>query len=69
VQFGNWKRSLTIKDEINKVTLDQVNAVFKKYMGNITWVYMGNPAKVNPALYAPVAKPLPKSTVSPSKKN
>jgi len=69
VQFGNWKRSITIKEEINKVTLEQVNAVFKKYMGNITWVYMGNPAKVNPALYAPTNKPLPKSTVAPAKKN
>ncbi len=69
VQFGNWKRALTIKDEIYKVTPEQVNAAFKKYMGNITWVYMGNPAKVTPALYAPATKPLPASTVKPSKKN
>jgi predicted Zn-dependent peptidase len=69
VQHGNWKRALTIKDEINKVTPEQVNAAFNKYMGNITWVYMGNPAKVNPALYAPAAKPLPASTVKPTKKN
>jgi predicted Zn-dependent peptidase len=69
VQFGNWKRALTIKDEINKVTPEQVNAAFKKYMGNITWVYMGNPAKVTPSLYAPSPKPLPSSTVKPVKKN
>jgi zinc protease len=69
IQHGNWRRSITIKDEINKVTPEQVNAAFKKYMGNITWVYMGNPAKVTPALYAPVAKPLPSSTVKPAKKN
>lgn len=69
VEHGNWRRSITIKEDINKVTPEQVNAVFKKYMGNITWVYMGDPAKVNPALYAPVQKKLPASTVKPSKKN
>ena len=69
VLHGNWKRSLTIKEDINKVTPEQVNAAFNKYLTNINWVYMGNPAKVTPALYAPTAKPLPASTVKPAKKN
>jgi len=69
VLHGNWKRSLTIKEDINKVTPEQVNAVFNKYMNNINWVYMGNPAKVNPALFVPTAKTLPASTVKPAKKN
>ncbi len=69
VLHGNWKRSITIKEDINKVTPEQVNAAFKKYLNNITWVYMGNPAKVTPALYAPTAKKLPASTVKPAKKN
>jgi zinc protease len=69
VLHGNWKRSLTIKEDINKVTPEQVNTVFNKYLKNINWVYMGNPAKVTPALYAPTAKPLPASTVKPAKKN
>ncbi len=69
VLHGNWKRSLTIKEDINKVTPEQVSAAFKKYLSNITWVYMGNPTKVTPALYAPVTKTLPASTVKPTKKN
>lgn len=51
VEHGNWKRSITIKDDIKKVTLEQLNATFKKYMTNITWVYQGDPKKVSPVLY------------------
>ena len=48
---GNWKRANTIKDDIKKVTLDQMNTVFKKYIKNITWSYQGDPKKVNASLY------------------
>lgn len=48
---GDWKRTIKIRDDINKVTLDQLNAAFKKYINNITWVYQGDPKKVSPALY------------------
>lgn len=51
VVHGDWHRTIKIKDDINKVTLDQVNGTFKKYFSNITWVYQGNPKKVNPVLY------------------
>ncbi|MEO5561852.1 MAG: pitrilysin family protein [Chitinophagaceae bacterium] len=51
VVHGDWKRSVKIKDDINKVTLEQLNSVFKKYFTNISWVYQGNPKKVNPVLY------------------
>ena len=51
VVHGNWRRSMTIKDDIDKVTLPQLNAAFSKYMTNITWVYQGDPKKVNPVLY------------------
>lgn len=51
VIHGDWHRSIKIKNDINKVTLDQLNAAFKKYMNNITWVYQGDPKKVNPVLY------------------
>jgi zinc protease len=51
VLHGDWKRSIRLKDDVNKVTLDQLNAAFKKYFNNITWVYQGNPKKVTPALY------------------
>jgi zinc protease len=51
VIFGDWRRAVKIKDDINKVTLDQLNSVFKKYFNNISWVYQGNPKKVNSVLY------------------
>lgn len=48
---NDWKRTLTIKNDISKVTLDQMNTAFRKYINNITWVYQGDPKKVNPVLY------------------
>ena len=51
IVHNDWKRSLTIKDDISKVTLDQMNSAFRKYINNITWVYQGDPKKVNPVLY------------------
>lgn len=51
VVHGNWKRALTIKDDMNKVTLDDLNRVFKTYINNITWSYQGDPKKVTPALF------------------
>ncbi len=51
VLHGDWKRSIKIKEDIKKVTLPELNAVFKKYINNITWVYQGDPKKVTPAMY------------------
>lgn len=51
VLFGDWKRSIRLKEEVDKVTLGQMNAAFKKYINNITWVYQGDPKKVTPTLY------------------
>ncbi len=42
---------MEIKNDINRVTLEQANNAFKKYISNITWVYQGNPKKVNSILY------------------
>jgi zinc protease len=28
-----------------------LNSVFKKYFNNISWVYQGDPKKVNPVFY------------------
>ena len=58
VIHGNWRRNITIKDDIKKVTLADINNAFKKYITNITWVYQGNSKKVNPTLYT--QKPNPK---------
>lgn len=48
---GNWKRANTIKDEMKKVTVDDLNRVFKKYISNFSWAYQGDSKKVNPQLY------------------
>ena len=51
VIHGNWKRSMEIKNDIKKVSLEQMNNAFKKYINNITWVYQGDPKKVDAQLY------------------
>lgn len=51
VVHGDWRRANTIKDDVKKVTLDDMNNAFRKYISNITWSYQGDPKKVTPALY------------------
>lgn len=51
VIHGNWKRSNTISNDMKNVTVADINNAFKKYINNITWVYQGDPKKVNPVLY------------------
>lgn len=51
VLFNNWKRSLTLVDDVKKLTTEQVNNAFKTYINNIVWVYQGDPKKVNQVLY------------------
>lgn len=57
VIHGNWKRSVRIQNDIKDVTLEQLNAAFKKYINNITWVYQGDPKKVTPTLYTQKTAP------------
>ncbi|MDB5137069.1 MAG: insulinase family protein [Mucilaginibacter sp.] len=51
VLFNNWHRSLTLANDVKKLTVDDVNNAFRKYIGNIVWVYQGDPKKVNPLNY------------------
>ena len=51
VVHGNWKRANTIKDDVKKVTLDEMNAAFRTYISNITWSYQGDPKKVTAVMY------------------
>ena len=64
VLFNNWKRSMTIKTDLNNVSVEDVNKAFTKYMNNITWAYMGDPSKVDSKLYADEK---PQSKLPPSK--
>jgi len=70
VLHSNWKRAVTISDDMKKVDLNQLNGVFKKYMNNLVWAYQGDPAKVHAALYTGNTTPtaLPKSKVVTKKK-
>jgi zinc protease len=51
VIYGDWKHSLELIRDIKKLTPEQVSDAFRKYIGNIIWVYQGDPKKVNPLLY------------------
>ena len=51
VIHGNWKRAVTVKDDMKKVTLEQLNTAFKKYFNNITWSYQGDPKKASSVMY------------------
>lgn len=51
VLHNNWKRSITMVDDVKKLTPEQVSDAFRKYIGNIVWVYQGDPKKVNPLLF------------------
>ena len=51
VLFNNWRRSLTLMTDIKKLTAAEVSDAFRKYIGNIIWVYQGDPKKVTPINY------------------
>jgi zinc protease len=69
VLHNNWKRALTLSDDMKKVTLDELNTTFNKYISNMVWAYQGNPAQANAALFTGNAKTnLPKSKVTSKKK-
>jgi zinc protease len=46
VLFNNWHRSLTLVTDVKKLTTEEVSDAFRKYIGNIVWVYQGDPKKV-----------------------
>lgn len=51
VIHNNWRRAITIKDDMKAVTVDDLNRVFSKYVSNITWAYQGDPKKVDAKLF------------------
>jgi zinc protease len=71
VLHGNWKRALTMNDDMKNVTVKDLDNAFNKYITNITWAYRGNTSKVNPSLYTGnkgVTK-LPPAKITPQKRN
>ena len=72
VLHNNWHRALTINNDIKNISAQDVNKAFNKYFGNLTWVYHGDPAKVNTALYTgggQTAQKLPPSKLKKSTSN
>jgi predicted Zn-dependent peptidase len=69
VLHNNWRRSITINDDLKAISAADLNRVFNKYVTNLTWVYQGDPAKVDAALYTgTVKKPAPASKLNTTKK-
>lgn len=69
VLFGNWRRAITMKNDLSGLTTAQVNEAFRKYFTKMNWVYMGNPAQVNPTLYTGTKALPPSKVTAPVKKN
>lgn len=51
VLHNNWRRAVTLNEDMKNITAKDVSNAFNKYMTNLTWVYQGDSAKVNPALF------------------
>ncbi len=74
VLHNNWKRALTISDDMKKVTLTELNTTFNKYIKNMVWAYQGNPSKANATLFIANIKSeapkiiLPKTKITNNKK-
>ncbi len=71
VLFNDWRRSIRINEDMKKVSVEDVNKAFNKYVKDFTWVYQGDTSKVTPALYttAPSDTKMPESKVKNNNKN
>ena len=54
---GNWRRAITVGEQMKAVTLPQLNSVFNRYVNNIVWSYQGDPKKVKPTLFTQPTAP------------
>lgn len=72
VVHGNWRRAITLNEDLKPITAANLNNVFNKYVNNLTWVYQGDPGKVDATLYTQgneQKKALPPSTLNTIKNN
>lgn len=61
LQMGDWHRAFSLKEDLQKVTPEDVNSVFRRYIGSFTWVYQGDPKQVTSTLYTqPQTPAIPK---------
>lgn len=52
---GGWRRSLAFLDRIRAVTPSDVQSVSKKYIRNIRFVVVGDPAKIDRSIFVPAS--------------
>lgn len=52
---GGWRNAFTFLDKIREVTPAQVQAVSQKYMKNIRFIVVGDPAKVDRKIFLPTS--------------
>lgn len=71
VLHNNWRRALTLNEDLKKITVDDIDKAFKKYINNLTWVYQGNPDQVDPTLFTgkKIMEKLPPSKVDTKTNN
>lgn len=51
VLHNNWRRAITLNEDLKKITLQDLNRVFRQYVTNISWVLQGDPAKADEKLF------------------
>jgi zinc protease len=51
VLHGDWRRTMNLINNVKKLTVEDIDNAFNKYIGNIIWVYQGDTKKVDPVLY------------------
>jgi len=44
---GDWRKAESFMSEVEKLTVQDLNAVFKKYSGSINWTYLGKESAVS----------------------
>ncbi len=71
VLHNNWRRALTLNNDLKNITISDLNNAFNKYITNLTWVYLGDPSKADPSLFteANTKMKLPPSKVTIKTKN
>ena len=70
ILHNNWRRAITLNEDLKKLSVEDVNRAFNKYLTHITWVYQGDPAKATADLYTqvtPTGEKLPPSKLSTQK--
>lgn len=71
VVHNNWKRAITLNEDLKNISVNDVTMAFNKYLTNFSWVYQGDNTKVNASLFTKSlkSKKLPKATFSEKKLN